>query len=315
MPPPYVVETSANNFHAVYPLAPALAPKDAKPVAVALSDAVGGDSGTKDVSHLWRIPGTLNWPSAKKLGRGRPKTPQLVTIKSAWTGITIDPDTLRTEFKFAETSSGPSSTGTSSGSSSGSTGSSTETFDELPADLKKLIAAPGYPGEDRSRTAASVIWKVFRRGWSDVAVQALFEAHPKGIGERYAGGPTGKTDLRKEIERLRQKFDESDVERLNKSHAVLPIGGKTRVVTFGELEEFPGRETIVMTQTISDFKSLLNKYRHTWRDEKNELQSCPMGTSGAPTVRWRHGIHAAAQRGCWQSAEPVPRLWSAGDQA
>ena len=109
MQPPYVVETSANNFHAVYPLGRALSPKDAKPVAVALSDAIGGDSGTKDVSHLWRIPGTLNWPSAKKLGRGRPKTPQLVTIKSAWTGETVDPDTLREavkDFEFAKTNSG-----------------------------------------------------------------------------------------------------------------------------------------------------------------------------------------------------------------
>jgi RepB DNA-primase N-terminal domain len=81
--PTYVVETSADNFHAVFPLERALLPSDAKPIAVALSDAIGGDSGTKDVSHLWRIPGTLNWPSAKKLARGRPKTPQLVTIKSA----------------------------------------------------------------------------------------------------------------------------------------------------------------------------------------------------------------------------------------
>ena len=85
-------------------------------------------------------------------------------------------------------------------------------------------------------------------------MQALFEEYPNGIGERYA---EGKTDLRKEIERLREKFDESDnMERMNKVHAVLPIGGKTRVVTFGELEDFPGRETIVMTQTIADFKSL-----------------------------------------------------------
>ena len=55
----------------------------------------------------------------------------------------------------------------------------------------------------------------------------------------------------------------ADVERLNKMHAVLPIGGKTRVVTFGELEDFPGRETIVMTQTIADFTSLNDKYRHS----------------------------------------------------
>ena len=196
--PPYVVETSANNFHAVYPLGRALSPSDAKPIAVALSDAIGGDSGTKDVSHLWRIPGTLNWPSAKKLGRGRPKTPQLVTIKSAWTGETVDPETLReavNDFEFAKTNSGRSS----SGSSSGSTGSSTETFDDLPADLKKLIAAPAYPGEDRSRTAASVIFKLFRRGWSNDAVQALFEAHPNGIGERYAGG--GRQDRPSEGDR------------------------------------------------------------------------------------------------------------------
>ena len=111
-------------------------------------------------------------------------------------------------------------------------------------------------------------------------MQALFEAHPNGIGERYTGGKTGKTDLRKEIERLRQKFDESgkgDVERLNRMHAVLPIGGKTRVVTFGELEEFPGRETIVMTQSIGDFKLLQNKYRHTYRDKEGELRHIPLG--------------------------------------
>jgi hypothetical protein len=47
--------------------------------------------------------------------------------------------------------------------------------------------------------------ELFRRGWSNDAVQVLFEEYSTGIGERYAGG---KTDLRKEIERLRQKFDE-----------------------------------------------------------------------------------------------------------
>ena len=99
---------------------------------------------------------------------------------------------------------------------------------------------------------------------------------------------------------------ESDVERLNRVHAVLPIGGKTRVVTFGELEEFPGRETIVMTQTIADFKSLQNKYRHTYRDKKGELQSRAPGhlldrQPEAPAVRRRHGIHAAARRGRRQS--------------
>jgi RepB DNA-primase from phage plasmid len=54
LPATYVVETSAGNFHATFPLGRALPPSDAKAIAVALSDAIGGDSGTKDISHLWR---------------------------------------------------------------------------------------------------------------------------------------------------------------------------------------------------------------------------------------------------------------------
>jgi Family of unknown function (DUF5906) len=69
-----------------------------------------------------------------------------------------------------------------------------------------------------------------------------------------------------------------DVYRLNQTHAVLPIGGKTRVVTFGELEEFPGRETIVMTQTLGDFAALQNKYRHEYVDEKGQTKAVSLGS-------------------------------------
>ena len=81
--------------------------------------------------------------------------------------------------------------------------------------------------------------------------------------------------------------EETDVDRLNRIHAILPIGGKTRVVTFGELPAFPGRETIVMTQTIDDFKSLKNKYRHEWIDANGEVKSSPLGS---------HWIHSSERR-------------------
>jgi hypothetical protein len=205
MEPTYVVETSASNFHVVYPLGKVLPPSEAKTIAVALSEALGGDSGTKDVSHLWRIPGTLNWPSAKKIARGRPKTPQLVTVKSAWTGETVDPNALWETVKDVSRPSSSSSAGRETGSSS-SAGTTTETFEDLPVYLKKLVAGASYPGEDRSRTASSVIFRLFQRGWSDDAIEAVFEAFPNGIGERYAGGKEGK-NLRQDIERLRAKFD------------------------------------------------------------------------------------------------------------
>jgi hypothetical protein len=72
-----------------------------------------------------------------------------------------------------------------------------------------------------------------------------------------------------------------DTQELNINHAVLPIGGKTRVVTFGELDEFPGRETIIMTQTLTDFASLMNKHRHPTTIEKKgktETVYVPLGT-------------------------------------
>jgi hypothetical protein len=94
MPAPYVVETSSGNFHTTFPLGRALSVSAAKPIAIKLCDAIGGDTGTKDVSHLWRIPGTLNWPSKTKLERNRSATPQLVTVKQAWDGQTIEPEAL-----------------------------------------------------------------------------------------------------------------------------------------------------------------------------------------------------------------------------
>ena len=59
-----------------------------------------------------------------------------------------------------------------------------------------------------------------------------------------------------------------DIQRLNEKHAVLPVGGKARIVTFGEEDEFPGREIIVMTMAFDDFAKIQNKYRHEWTDPK-----------------------------------------------
>jgi len=101
---PYIMETSEGNFQPVFPLARALSHAEAKPIAVALSDAIGADSRTKDTSGLFRIAGTLNWPSAKKLERGRSKVPQLVKTKLAWTGELIDLATIQAAVKDAKPS-------------------------------------------------------------------------------------------------------------------------------------------------------------------------------------------------------------------
>jgi hypothetical protein len=90
--PPYGIESSRGNFQAVYPLARALPLAEAKPLAEDLADAARCDHGTKDVSHVWRVAGTLNWPNRTKVARGRPLEPQPVMVATAWTGELIEPD-------------------------------------------------------------------------------------------------------------------------------------------------------------------------------------------------------------------------------
>ena len=65
-----------------------------------------------------------------------------------------------------------------------------------------------------------------REGFSDDEIQALVEAHPQGVGERYAGAKASK--LRQDIQRIREKGqnDANACDRLLKSgqEAGLPSG-------------------------------------------------------------------------------------------
>lgn len=79
--PSFVIETSPGNSQQVLLFDKPMSPVDAKPLAVALQRATGADYGTADISHVWRIPGTLNWPSETKIKRGRSPDPFLVNLR------------------------------------------------------------------------------------------------------------------------------------------------------------------------------------------------------------------------------------------
>ncbi len=202
---PYVLETSTDNYHAVFPLQRALTSVEAKPIAIALSNAIKGDTGTKDTSHLWRIPGTLNWPDQKKLDRGRSPIPQKVTVKAAWSGDTIELNTLWEAVKgFAKKTRGADPT-SSGEKAKGKTG----TFNVLSPALQKQIASPSYPGEDRSSTAMSVYSQLWHLGWSQDAITAVVLEHQDGFYQHYDGK---ESEVEKDIARCFEKFN-ADNER------------------------------------------------------------------------------------------------------
>ncbi|MGR9420646.1 DUF3987 domain-containing protein [Rhizobium leguminosarum] len=93
--PNAVLETSIGNFQPFVLFDRAISAAEAKPLAAALKRATGSDHGTADIAHVWRIPGTLNWPNRKKLERGRSPVPISVVVDLAWDGTLTSVDELR----------------------------------------------------------------------------------------------------------------------------------------------------------------------------------------------------------------------------
>lgn len=93
--PNFIVETSQGNFQPAWLFEKPVASAVAEPLARALKAATGSDHGTADVAHIWRVPGTLNWPNQAKLARGRPADPAGVIYAQPWDGSLTSIDTLR----------------------------------------------------------------------------------------------------------------------------------------------------------------------------------------------------------------------------
>jgi hypothetical protein len=93
-PPNYVLETSKDRYQCFLFPDRALTRTEAQPFADSLQKYSGCDHGTKDLGHVWRVPGCLNWPNKKKLDSGRPAEPQLVSVVKSWDGSRFDFDGL-----------------------------------------------------------------------------------------------------------------------------------------------------------------------------------------------------------------------------
>lgn len=218
--------------------------------------------------RVMRLAGTVNYPTAKKRDE-RGYVAELVTLSIKTSQIYNSNDLIAL-------TGGNSDHFLNHANSVGNPGRSDDELIDL---LKQSRATPGKGW--RVPMVLGFIASTVGKGWSDTQIKLAVAP--------YSDGGVDDPEIQKEIDYARKKFAKpdpkenstdgnSDLTRLNKRHAILPIGGKTRVVTFGELEEFPGRETVVMTQTISDFVSLQNKYRHEFKDETGKPKVIPMGT-------------------------------------
>lgn len=75
--PPSLVIDSGNGLQAFWRLAPGCDLALVELANMALRDALGGDA-CHNIDRLMRVPGTVNWPNAKKAAAGR--VPVLATV-------------------------------------------------------------------------------------------------------------------------------------------------------------------------------------------------------------------------------------------
>lgn len=140
---------------------------------------------------MWRIPGTPNWPNAKKVGAGRPQHPQRVRIAQPCTEELVavaDIALPGPEPEFTVRPNGPDKSA-----------SIDEVLELLPAELCARIKGP-ITG-DRSTNLMAVIAELCRRDFDDATIERIIRAFPNGVGAKYVG----RRDLGGEIARVRAK--------------------------------------------------------------------------------------------------------------
>jgi Family of unknown function (DUF5906)/RepB DNA-primase from phage plasmid len=199
-PPCYVLETSKGRFQPFYLLSKPEPLNVVKPVATRLKAFAGCDHGTVDLSHVWRIPGTPNWPNAKKLASGRPYEPQQARVAQPCTGEPVDISELAALLP-EEPQAKPN--GYDRRLNNSHHHQSSNDLEAILARLPQWIIdrLKDPNAADRSKALFSVINGSIRLDLADATIESIIRAYPGGSGSKYAG----RSDLAAEIGRIRTK--------------------------------------------------------------------------------------------------------------
>ena len=238
--------------------------------ALALTLALGGPAGTQNIDRIFRLPGTINFPTPAKKAKGRTQCP---TALLHFNGVAYSLDDLAPPAPGAAPAAEP----TRARAEGAATGDIKPGDPRLRSLDPKWVAlghdgvgiAEDYSG-DRSRAVMAFTVECFRAGIAQDVIEACL-THWQ-IGAHIREQNNVKRALARTITRAREFFHISKLFDMNEKHCVLPIGGKARVTTWGEDPEFAGRKVITMRSSLDDFKAIHNKYRHTIQTDDGEKQ-------------------------------------------
>lgn len=282
LPPDCVLETSEERYQTFYLFGQPISVEDravfdrVKAVVEQLKAFAKCDHGTADLSHVWRIPGTLNHPNKKKVDGGRSPVPQIVKVSKPCEGTRTDFTQLQQSLASVKSAPSPPPANIARGGN----GALNDVVTFLPPDLQRRINSKPAPEEDRSKTVFSVIAWLIRLDFDDEKIEEIIRAHPEGIGEKYVD----RKDLDKEIARVRIKVGEqapegaspdqdAHVQQMNTQYAVVPVGNKVAIM-FEAVDPTSG-ETFLQFFKFADVKvQYANRFVSTFDAKGKPKQIC-----------------------------------------
>jgi uncharacterized protein DUF3631 len=205
-----VVETSPGNSHSWLFLERALSADGAKSIGNAIRKASGADACTGVVTQPYRVPGTPNYPDAKKVARGRTvvATRLLRSTDKVWSVDDLaaafhTKTALRLKMETAQPTE--KVTGALNG------GGPTRTAPRIPTAVKLKVTRKASPKMDRSRQFQAAVAAAVRAGMTPDELEALLRQHPEGCASKYLdGGDRLRQEIDRSYDKVRAPADDND---------------------------------------------------------------------------------------------------------
>jgi hypothetical protein len=203
--PTEAIQTSPKNRQLRYQFADPLAPEIADRIGKKLRQVSRSDGCTGTITQPFRVPGTLNWPTKRKVAeRGRSAIP-FVVKNVGGTGVAIDAGDFEEILDFAlrERADAEACSGKRDGSNAGGR-QYRPSFAHLSHNQRYALQHSGE-NIDRSQMWHSICWRLFRKGFSVDGVAGFLheccEKYPQGIAAKYA------VRIKQEVQRSYDKFE------------------------------------------------------------------------------------------------------------
>jgi hypothetical protein len=202
-----VIQTSARNRQLRYQFAEPLSLEIADRIGKKLRQVSRSDGCTGTITQPFRVPGTLNWPTKRKIAeRGRSAIPFIVKNVGG-TGMAIDADDFEEIIDFVLRERADARAEVGSAKRDGGNAAGREYRPSFAHLSHRQTNALQCSGEniDRSQMWHSICWRLFRKDFSVDAVaeflQGCCEEYPQGITAKYADR------IKQEVQRSYDKLE------------------------------------------------------------------------------------------------------------